>query len=413
MNKTKLGISATVIIVILLIWQPWSFIFQKNPTTTVISSEFETTISVTGELKAEKAVDIMVPEVSFNEEVDIWAMKILSLVEEGKIVKKGDEIAQLEPTEVEENLNSVNDRLNEQYTIVEDAKIDSSLALSAQRESIEKVRDRLLDANIKVEQSSYESKAVQRQATIELDKAKRALSKAQRDLITKTQKHKSKIARGQRRVDRYEYKKALLEQLRSELIVKSPADGMVIYGNGYSSQKIKVGSRVGRWSPLIATLPDLSTLISEMHVKEIDIAKIKVGQVVKIKIDAFPKVAFDGTIISIANIGQEIPGEFQNGFKVKVELLDYKETLLPGMTTNNSIITNRIETTLMVDKSAIFNQDSINYVIKKDGFKLIKQEVKLGLENDKFFQVTKGLMENDKVLSHLPDNADKLEIIKL
>jgi multidrug efflux pump subunit AcrA (membrane-fusion protein) len=414
MNKKKLSlIIAPVVLLIVIIWQPWKALSDSLKTTTVQKGLFETLVEVTGELKAEKAVDITVPEVSFNDEVDIWAMKIMSLVEEGKIVKKGDEVARLEPTEVEENLTTVNEKLNELYTLVEDAKIDSTLALEAQRETIQKERDRVLDAELKVEQSSFESKAVQRQTAIELEKARRSLSKSKRDLITKTQKHKTVIARNERKVKRFEYKKKLMDQLRSELTVKSPADGMIIYGTGYNGQKVKVGSRVGRWMPLIATLPDLNTLISEMYVKEIDIAKVKINQNVNITIDAFPKKIFKGQIISIANIGQEIPGEFQNGFKVKVELEDFKEDLLPSMTTTNSIITNSIDETLYINKKAVLGNDTISYVIKKEGLSLVRKEVITGLETDEYFQVKEGLIENEKVILQHPENINELELIRL
>jgi len=409
--KTSIGVA--ILALLLIIWKPWNLFSDSYATTLVQKGAFETSILVSGELKAQKALDIKVPEVSFNDEVDIWAMKILSLVEEGKIVEKGEEIAQLEPTEVEENLSTVNTKLNEHYTRLEDAKIDSSLTIATARETIQKEKDRVIDAELKVEQSSFESKAVQRQAGIELEKAQRAFAKAERDLITQTQKHKTKIARSQRKVNKFEYKKKLLEQLRSELNVKSPASGMIIYGTAYNGQKVKVGSRVGRWMPLIATLPDLSTLISEMQVKEIDIAKVKVGQPVHIKIDAFPKNDFKGHIISIANIGQALPGEFQNGFKVKVQLSDFKEALLPGMTSSNTIVTSFQKDCLFVAKQAVFGNDSLKYVVKKSGFKLIRQEIEIGQENETHFEVTKGLAPNKKVLIELPEKYTNLELVRL
>ncbi len=409
----KIGIGLSILVLLALIWKPWKIYTDTYKTAHVQKGAFETSIIVTGELKAQKALDITVPEVSFNEEVDIWAMKILSLIEEGTIVEKGDEIAQLEPTEVEENLSAVDTKLNDLYTRLEDAKIDSSLTLTNARETIKKEKDRVLDAELKVEQSTFESKAIQRQTCIELEKAQRALSRAERDLITQIQKHKTKIARNQRKVKKYEHKKKLLEQLRNELNVKSPASGMIIYGMGYDGQKVKVGSRVGRWMPLIATLPDLSTLVSEMYVKEIDIAKIKINQTVKIKIDAFPQKIFTGTVISIANIGQQIPGEFQNGFKVNVQLSNFKAALLPGMTTNNTIITSFQEESLFVDKACVLGNDSLKYVIKKKGSKMIRQEVWIGRENENYFQITKGLSENSKVLIEQPLNYENFELVRL
>ena len=84
----------------------------------------------------------------------------------------------LEPTEVEENLVNVNQRLDQLYNSLEDAKLDSSLTLSEGRNSIQRAYDQLLDQEIKVEQSVYESNAMQRQAKIGLEKAERSLVKS-------------------------------------------------------------------------------------------------------------------------------------------------------------------------------------------------------------------------------------------
>ncbi|MBK3519135.1 efflux RND transporter periplasmic adaptor subunit [Carboxylicivirga marina] len=411
-KKIAIVVACISILIIVIIWQPWKQESGSNKKAIVKRGLIETTVETTGELKAEKAVDITIPRIALNRMIDIWELKILSLVEEGKIVKKGDEVAKLDPTEVEERLRSTTDELNQYQTHLEDAKIDSSLTLSAQRETIQKKVDQLNDAKISVEQSTYESSAVQRQSQIELEKSERALAKAHRDLITKTIRHKTKISRNERSVKYYSEKKKLLELLRKELKIKSPSNGMVIYGSSYG-RKVKVGSRVSRWRPQIATLPDLNSIISEMFVKEIDIAKIKVGQTVKISIDAFPKKIFNGQISSIANIGQEIPGEFQNGFKVNVTLDEYKEELLPRMTSSNTIITNSIEDVLYVDKKAVFSADSINFVLMNNGWSLVRKEVSIALETEEHFQIIEGLNENDEVLLNLPDNADEIELIQL
>jgi len=414
MNKKKIGIGLGVLLVIIiLIWQPWKKSEDAQQIVKVQKGSFETIVTAMGELKAQKALDITVPEVSFERELRIWDLKIMSIVEEGKIVEKGDEVATLDPTEVEERLTEVDDRLNEIYTRLEDAKIDSSLTLMGARENIRKKEDYLLDSEIKVQQSTYESKAVQRQSQIDYDKAKRALAKAKRDLIIQTQNHKRRIARNQERVDRYENRKKLYEQLKKELVIHSPANGMIIYGYGYDGQKVKVGSRVGRWMPLIATLPDLKTIISELYVKEIDIAKIVLGQAVKLKIDAFPKETFEGEIISIANVGQEMPGEFQNGFKVIVELKEYKEVLLPGMTSSNTIITKSFEDVLFVAKEAVYGNDSLRYVVKKDGLTNQFKEVEIGSENEMFYTITNGLKEGDKVLINYTVGEEDIEISRL
>ncbi len=397
-NKKKLIIATVtgLILILLFILKPWDKSDSHKESVRVIKGTFETYITEIGTLKAQVALDIIVPEVSYRRELDIWELKILDIVEEGKIVKTGDHVATLDPTNVVERMRDVDIRLDEYYNNLENAKLDSSLTLSAARETIQKAKDLVLDKEIKVEQSTYESKAIQRQSQLELEQAYRSLAKVKRDLDKKRRKMKISIDRDIQTVDKYEKRKKLYLQLQSELDIKSPANGMIVYGFGYDG-KVKAGTRVGRYAPLIATLPDLSSLISEMYVKEVNIAKIAVGNTVRISIDAFPDKKFTGEIIKIANIGQEIPGEYQNGFKVEVRLDPFHVELLPGMTTTNVVITGLWEDALMINKSSVFGNDSLRYVIKKTGLNSIKQIIELGGENDEFFRITSGLEEGNVV----------------
>jgi len=94
-KKLWIGAIALVLVIGLLIWRPWLSSELNQRLVKVTKGSFETYISAVGELQAQKAMDISVPEVSFRREIDIWAIKIMDIVEEGKIVKKGDHVATL------------------------------------------------------------------------------------------------------------------------------------------------------------------------------------------------------------------------------------------------------------------------------------------------------------------------------
>ena len=80
MNNKKIAIGIAVFVIVILVWRPWNSLSHSYRTVKVQKGIFETSVSAMGELKAEKALDINVPAVSFNEEVDIWAMKIMSIM---------------------------------------------------------------------------------------------------------------------------------------------------------------------------------------------------------------------------------------------------------------------------------------------------------------------------------------------
>jgi len=67
----------------------------------------------------------------------------------------------------------------------------------------------------------------------------------------------------------------LLEVL-AEFDIYAPMSGMIIYSKGWRG-KIKTGSTISPWNPVVAELPDLSSMISKTYINEIDIRKVILG----------------------------------------------------------------------------------------------------------------------------------------
>lgn len=374
---------------------------------------FEVVVTSMGELEALESMDIKIPDVLSNRRVRIRVLTITDIVKEGTVVKKGDYVATMNPAEVEEQLKSYLEQLDKYEVNLENVKIDSSIVLSEARDGIRQSNDQMLDNEIKLEQSKYESKAVQRQTQISLEVAKRNLEKQNRNYIQLKRKHQIKVNRAIEQRNRQKEEIEVLEQLKRDLRIIAPGPGLLVYGRGYDGEKIRIGSSVSRWEPLIATLPDLSTLQSVAYVKEIDISKIKTGLNVRVKIDAFPETNFKGVIKRVANVGQEMEGQFMTGFKVEIKVDPAGKTILPGMTSTNMIVVNSVSDVLMVPRQAVHVGTEGSYVFKKENFSVVKQEIITGGENDTYVWVTKGLSEGEKVFIHTPENSDELKFIKL
>ncbi len=368
----------------------------------VKKGKFEVSVVTMGDLEAFESRDILVPDVMLDRSVRIRWLAITDIVREGTLVEKGGYVATLDPSEVEENIKNVQASIDLLMVNLENARIDSSINLSNARDQIRQSRDNVLDKEIKAEQSIYESKAIQRQAKIQYEMAQRSLDQSKRNYIQQQRKHKMWIDRYQQKVDDEQKNMDRLEQLKSDLIVKAPAPGVVVYARDNGGEKIKVGSNVGAWSPKIAILPNLSTILSVTYVKEIDINKIVNGMSVKINIDAFPDEGFDGKVIKVANIGQDIPGQFLNGFKVEIKVDPGKYELLPGMTSTNRFVVSSMSDELIIPRPALFFEDSLYFVYKKEGLGVVRQNVVTGGENENFVRITEGLNEGDKVLMHPP-----------
>ena len=172
------------------------------------------------------------------------------------------------------------------------------------------------------------------------------------------------------------------------------------------------GSRVSAWDPVVAELPDLSDMISKSYVNEVDISRVQTGQLVEISVDAFPDSKYPGTVIEVANIGEQLRGYDAKVFEVVVQLHEVDSILRPAMTTANSILTNTYEEVLFIPLEALHN-DSLNFVYKKEGKSIIRQEVVIGPTNDNEVIIFHGLDAGQEVFMNVPEGGEKLELMAI
>src|SRR5690554_135999 len=121
----------------------------------------------------------MIPDVLSDRSVRIRSIVINDIDMDFIDVNRCVYVATLEPGDVEERIRSTEDALEMYRNNLDNAKIDSSLVLSGARDEIRQASDLVLDREIRLEQSVYESEAVQRQAQISLETAQRSLEQRQ------------------------------------------------------------------------------------------------------------------------------------------------------------------------------------------------------------------------------------------
>ena len=192
-----------------------------------------------------------------------------------------------------------------------------------------------------------------------------------------------------------------------ELKILAPKDGMVVYKRTWDGKKITSGSQIG-WDPTVATLPDLSKMVTKTYVNEIDISHLKKGLTVGLTIDAFPDKSFTGEVVDVANVGEQLPNTDSKVFEVTIEVNEKDTLLRPAMTTNNNILVEELKDVLFIPQESVFVNDSISYVVVKTGLGLKKQQVDLGKTNSNFVVIAKGLKEGEKFLMVKPEDIESI-----
>lgn len=407
-KKILLFVISALLLIILLFFFRKGEVDYNQVTVSVKRGVFNTLIFSSGQLESEKSETIDIPEKLKDRNLRIWELAITHMVDEGTVVDSGDYVATLDHKAVEEQIKLAQDDMDKMLSEYEDAKIDSNLNLSNQRDVIVNARLDLIEKKLIMDESAYESPSIQKKAGMDYDKASRKLDQEQKAYGLKKQQEENKVERRYINYRQVSERAAELQKLFNSLEIKAPKAGIITYYKYPWGEIVKTGFKVGPYNSIIATIPEMSNLISRTYINEIDISKVKSGQSVKIGIDAFPEKQLPGEVISVANIGQAMPNSDAKVFEVKIKIFGKDKDLKPAMTTSNAIEAGIYKDTLMVASDAVFENDSLKFVyLGKDH--PLKQIVWLGEENENYVLIKKGLKENDVVWLSEPKNPDELE----
>ncbi len=369
-------------------------------------------ITTTGELEAKNSVKILGP--TRLRDFRIYNITINDIVPEGTIVEKGDWIANLDRSEFNTKLQDKQIEVEKAQSQYIQTQLDTALQMRQSRDELINLDYAVTEAKLVLEQSAYEPPATVKQNEINQEKAIRNLQQAKENYKIKYQQNKAKMQEVAAELRKTQRELDAMMDLGNAFTVYAPDGGMVIYAKGWDGKAIKAGSQVNSWDPTVATLPDLTTMVSKTYINEVDVRKIMIGQPVEIGLDAFPDKKLGGTVTSVANVGEQKPNSDAKVFEAYIEIGGTDPMLKPAMTTSNRIITQEIDSTMFVPLETLHSKDdSIIYVFKKQGLKVVKQEVQIGSTNNNEAEIKLGIESNDKVYLSIPETKEDEPIAML
>lgn len=398
MSKKTLfiGSGAAILIILIIVFSGRSSENENSILVTAEEGEFIVDIKTSGALEAKNSVKITGPTGLRN--YRIWNVTIQDIIDEGTYVKKGQYVARLDPSELTGKIKDSQLEVDQEQSQFTQTKLDTALTMREARDNLINLDYAVREKQLTLDQSQFEPPATIQKAEIEVEKAKRSLQQAKENYEIKRQQNVAKMQEVTANLRKETNELAGLQALASEFMILAPEDGMLIYKKSWDGKSVKEGSQIGAWDPVVATLPDLSKMLSKTYVNEVDIRKVKPGQKVEIGFDAFPDKNLTGEVIKVANVGEQRPNSDAKVFSVEIEVFGSDALLKPGMTTGNRIITKTVEDALFIPLECLHSQnDSITYVFKKSGLNAIKQEVMIGDSNSDNVLILGGLEKGEKL----------------
>jgi multidrug efflux pump subunit AcrA (membrane-fusion protein) len=166
----------------------------------------------------------------------------------------------------------------------------------------------------------------------------------------------------------------------------------------------------------ILELADLSSLVVEVDVPEIQLAKVGVGRPCEISLDAFPNRRFRGAVKELGPVVDAAKATL----KVRVGFVDDLEGVLPNMAARASFLSKPLErqelatpAKLVVPGAALTKRNGQNVVFVVDGERVRLTPVQIGPAAGSGFELLEGPSDGASVVKSPPDGlADGQRIRK-
>ena len=161
--------------------------------------------------------------------------------------------------------------------------------------------------------------------------------------------------------------------------ITAPFSGTITQSKPMPGDQIAMGAQAFR-------LDDLSSLLVDVQVSEVDINSVSVSQPVTITLDAVTGKIYNGTVTEVSQSGNTTSGEVD--FTVTVKLTDADAQVKPGMTAAVNIVVNQVKNQLLVPNQTVrlVNGQKVVYVLTNDQPKQVV--VTIGASSDTMSVVT-------------------------
>src|SRR2546422_7723162 len=353
------------------------------PVAKVRRADFVISVRTRGEIKSTRSVILSAPPVPDT--------RIVKLTESGRAVRKGEVVVEFDAAQQEQNLL-------ERTTTVRTA--DSEIVQTKATHTIDNEADamNLMTAQYNVQRAKLEASKAEIVSAIEGAKNRIQVGVSegeQKQVETSIDARKVSHTADLERLDQKKDKTLRdVQQAKgylSKMVILAPIDGIVnVLPNfraggsfGQSPPPFKEGDRA--WTgAAIAEIPDLSEMRVELKLEEVDRGKLKLGQSVRVRVDAIPEKEFMAEMDWISPIAQLVFRTFppEKLFPARATLKNLDARLRPGMSATAEIIVEKQPNVLLIPARASFMLNGKPAVYVQKGQQFLTRAIDVGKRND-------------------------------
>jgi multidrug efflux pump subunit AcrA (membrane-fusion protein) len=369
---------------------------DHSPEYSILKGDFDAALVETGELLAVNARSVLVPYIGWQYG---WQFRITGMVDHGTHVKEGDSIAQLDPATVLKFLVEQENLLETEKANLNKLLVENEVKIKALEVRLEEVQADHTLKKLELDKFEYESPRKKEIKQLEFQQAEIDLERIMRTIELEKKICKNSLKIQKIKVSQIESNVNDAHSASKKLKILSPLDGIFqISISRISDQLYRVGDNTYQGAEL-ALVPDLSRIKIRSTINETDIGKVKTGQRVIVRLEAYPDKPFTGKVSDIGKLS------YKKEEKSTVKIFDFAiildnsdPVLKPGMTVSCEVFYSELKDVLYVDNSCLKKVDDTYYLNMKVNKSWVEQPVEIGPRNNNYTVVYGDFKEGTKLM---------------
>lgn len=379
---------------------------SREATYTVRRADFVRSIRLSGTVEAIEATTVSAPRLQGQGNN---SLVITRLIRPGTAVRPGDQLVEFDR---QDQLRTALDRKAEL------TDLEQQIRKRVAQEDAARASDdsTLTQAKSAVERARLETVKNDMLPKIEAEKNNLALEEAQARLTQLQESYdlKRKAAAADIRIlqirrDRSENTMKQAETNASRMLIASPIAGVAVVKSTWKATgmaEIEEGEEVRAGMPVVEVV-NPSAMRVRARVNQADINELRVGQPVRVGLDAYPDLRFDGRIEQISPLGvQSTLSPRVRNFVVIVVVRGSHPNLMPDLTASLDVQLEHVPATLIVPRDAVAYDDGVPFVRVQRGGGFERQDIKVASVNGHEVAVGGGLAEGAVVARNVAPGAN-------
>jgi len=353
------------------------------PMAPVRAGEFVAVIRTRGQIQAQRSVPIYAPLVQ--------DLRIAWMAPPSAALAAADPMVRFDSSVAERDLIQRRAARERAQAALDQAVVEAQAAAEHDARDLVDARLGVELATLAIADGEFVARLDAERSRIDLRVAEQQQRQLEAEVAERKVSRESRIASLRRQLEEAEAWVEIVESRIARMELRAPIAGFAIYASNRSSlqsalsggaeQPYRVGDQVPAGMNL-ATIPDLSSLLIDVTVEEIDRGRIQAGDEVIVRVDALPEVAIEATLTAISPMAELSLDSRGRSFHALAALgEDIDPRIRPGMNGSMDIVIARIPDAMIVPAQAVFTRNGKPTVHRVDAGGMTPVEVEVLARN--------------------------------